>query len=510
MFELSDELYLKTSILKKKIRWKFMPHLKYMLLNLPNPSGRNIYREFAGGFGTLGPLSGEVLLPTYLVYGASAVERSGCLYEILDGQAMKYDSSQIVDQVRKVQPDILITWVSLPSLHDDLKVLCEIKKAMPDTLITVLGAVSNVMPEKVLKKGCVDLTVKGSYPHYNLVLNLVREFSNNQLNEETFDMIAGACYRDGERIIHSPIEPCSENLDNLSLDLYQKLPIEQYISKYGIKDGSTVKFIPIVTAVGCPHSCVYCPYPVGYGKKVQMKSIENIINEIIFLNERFGINGFLFRDQNFTRSRKWVFAFCDAMLDLGLNVSWFIESRVDQVTEDLLFRMREAGCFRIHYGVETGEPEMLARTGKPGVRIEDIKKAFMMTKEAGIFTVAHMIIGLPGESQETIEYTFDLLREVDPDNVNLNILTPYPGTELFNMAMERGWIRSDDWSEYTSYNAVMAPENLDVEQLDRMRREIKNRFRNWKIVHDPVYRKFFIRSLPRKIKDRLILQISKL
>ena len=259
-----------------------MPHLKYMLLNLPNPSGRNIYREFAGGFGTLGPLSGEVLLPTYLVYGASAVERSGCLYEILDGQAMKYDSSQIVDQVRKVQPDILITWVSLPSLHDDLKVLCEIKKAMPDTLITVLGAVSNVMPEKVLKKGCVDLTVKGSYPHYNLVLNLVREFSNNQLNEETFDMIAGACYRDGERIIHSPIEPCSENLDNLSLDLYQKLPIEQYISKYGIKDGSTVKFIPIVTAVGCPHSCVYCPYPVGYGKKVQMKSIENIINEIIF------------------------------------------------------------------------------------------------------------------------------------------------------------------------------------------------------------------------------------
>lgn len=487
-----------------------MPNLKYMLLNLPNPPDRNIYREFAGGFGTLGPLSSEVLLPTYLVYGASAVERSGCLFEILDGQAMKYDSSRIVDEVRKVQPDILITWVSLLSLHYDLKVLCEIKKAMPNTLIIVLGVVSNVMPEKVLNNGCVDLTIKGSYPHYNLVSNLVWKFSDNPLNEDTFGLIAGAFYRDGERIIHSTIEPCSENLDNLSLDQYQKLPIEQYVSNYGMKDGSTARCIPIVTAVGCPHSCIYCPYPVGYGKKVQMKSIENIINEIIFLNEKFGIDGFLFRDQNFTRSKKLVLAFCDAILDHGLNVNWLIESRVDQVNKDLLLRMREAGCFRIHYGVETGEPEMLARTGKPGVRIEDIKKAFMMTKEAGIFTVAHMIIGLPGESKDTLENTFNVLCEVDPDNVNLNILTPYPGTELFKLAMEQGWIISEDWSEYTSYNAVMVVNDLEIEQLNKMRQEIKNRFRNWKIMHDPVYRNLFIRSLTRKIKHRLILQTSKL
>ncbi|MEA1864858.1 MAG: radical SAM protein, partial [Euryarchaeota archaeon] len=427
-------------------------NLKFTLLNLPNPPLRNIYRGFAGGFGTSGTISSEVLLPTYLLYGASAIETSGCEYDLLDAQVMEYDSSQVVSAVRKAEPNVLITWLSLPSIYDDLGVLSEIRQVVaPETLIVALGAVCNVMPEEVLGAGCVDLAVAGSYPHYNLISNIVRTFSDNPIDEETFGMIGGAVYRNGDDIVRSAVEPYDEDIDHLVLDVYHKIPVERYVSEFGMADGGTVGCIPIVTAVGCPHSCIYCPYPVGYGRKVQMKSIENIIDEIVFLKEGFGIGGFLFRDQNFTRSRKRVLSFCDAVVDHGLDVRWLIESRVDQVTEELLLRMREAGCFRIHYGVETGEPEMLEKTGKPGVGIEDVKRAFKTTKDAGIFTVAHMIIGLPGESKETLEHTFNILREINPDNVSLNVLTPYPGTKLFDMAMEQGWIRSEDWSLYNSF-----------------------------------------------------------
>jgi hypothetical protein len=131
--------------------------MKYILFSLPNPPDRNINREFAGGFGTLGTISSETLLPTYLLYGASAVERSGCEYEILDAQAEKYTPAQVADAVKKAKPDVLITWVSLPSLYDDLRVLYNIKQTAPNMLIAVPGAVSNAMPEEILNRDCVDI-----------------------------------------------------------------------------------------------------------------------------------------------------------------------------------------------------------------------------------------------------------------------------------------------------------------------------------------------------------------
>lgn len=235
------------------------------------------------------------------------------------------------------------------------------------------------------------------------------------------------------------------------------------------------------------------------------KSVERIIAEITFLKNNFGINGFLFRDQLFTHNRERVLQLCEEIIRKKLDINWLIEARPDQVNLELVKKMKEAGCFRIHYGVETGEPELLKKTGKPGVEIADVKRAFEITKNAGIFTVAFLIIGLPGETKESIRHTFNLLRELNPDKVNVNVLTPYPGTKLYKTALERGWIQSDDWSAYTSYNAVMTAGELDVEQLVRAREQIKSRFRNWKIMHDGVYRRFFIKSLPRKIRNRFLI-----
>ena len=127
-----------------------------------------------------------------------------------------------------------------------------------------------------------------------------------------------------------------------------------------------------------------------------------------------------------------------------------------------------------------------------------------MTKELGIATTAHMIIGLPGENQETLKHSFDLLRDLNPDTASLNIATPYPGTKLFELASSKGWISTYDWSKYTSFNAIMSTGELGVAQLSEAQTKMGRKFRNFKLLNDSHYRKAYLRSLPGEIRNRLV------
>ena len=246
---------------------------KFMLLNLPNPPLRNIYREYAGGFGTTGTISCETLLPAYLLYGASALKNAGCEYEVLDAQAMNYDSSQVVDAVKRSAADVLISWPSLPSLYDDLAVLKEIKKENPELLVIALGTVCNVMPEKVfIKNGTgVDLVVRGWHPHYNLLSNLATILKNNatkpffkkesvtknlflerkalskEIGDVIYNKIGGVYYQKEGEIVQSPLEPYPEELNHLAFDVYYQLPLDRYMGEFEHIDGSTIPCIPLTT-----------------------------------------------------------------------------------------------------------------------------------------------------------------------------------------------------------------------------------------------------------------------
>jgi len=480
---------------------------KFMLLNLPNPPGRNIYRGNAGGFGTTGSISSKTLLPIYLIYAASALENAGCNYKILDAQASGLDIQEVKRVVSKEKPDILLAWISLPSFYHDLKCLGEIKSLRKNILIVAWGTVCNVMPEKVLFNDCVDVILRGEYPYYNAILTFARKIKYNR--EFNFEDIPGATFVKERRVFSNPaIDHELESLNNLSFSVYMKIPVHNYVDFFETTDGSKIGCIPIITSAGCSHGCIYCPYPVGYGRKVKYKSVENIIKEIEFLHDNFGINGFIFRDQNFTQNKKRVEKLCNEIIERNLDIYWLVEARADQVSKELLSLMKKVGCFRIHFGVETGSSKLID-VSKPGSDLEKYKNAFKLCKELEIFTVAHLIIGLPGESQETVQETLKFLYHLNPDNINLNIITPYPGTKLFKIATEKGWIVTSDWSKYTSHNAVMRTEDLDVKQIEELKQYLKKSFVKFKIMHDSNYRKFFIKHLPRKLKNRLTLLLKK-
>lgn len=466
--------------------------LKYLLLNLPNPLNSNIYRGFAGGFATSGFAAGEILTPIFLLYGASAMKEMNVYFEVIDAQGLKYSSNDTLNAVARIKPDIVITWVSLPSFHNDLNLAKKIQEMVKK--VVVLGAVCNVMPEKVLEK--VDIIVKGGYPYYSTVKNIVENFEKND-----FKNISGAVYSENGRLIENPFK-YEENIDNIWLDVYKKLPIESYIGNF---DGlnKSFKCTRVLTSVGCPYPCMYCPYPIGYGKKTIQKSINKTLEEIKYLKENFGINGFVFRAQNFTTNKGWVNDLCNAIMNEKLNIHWMAETRADLVTKELLMNMKKAGCFRIHYGVETGDEEM-EKIGKPNLDIPKIKEMIKITRELRIFTVAHMIIGLPGESKQTLDRTIKTLIEIDPDAINVNFITPYPGTKLFDFAQNRDLIETYDFSKYTSFKPIMRTEILSIDDLISARKNMRTKFTKYKILHDNNFRNRYFKSIPKKIKSKMM------
>ena len=121
-----------------------------------------------------------------------------------------------------------------------------------------------------------------------------------------------------------------------------------------------------------------------------------------------------------------------------------------------------------------------------------------------------MMLGLPGENQETLKNSFDLLCHLNPDVANLNITTPYPGTRLFEMASSKGWISTYNWSRYTSYEAIMSTGQLSANEIVKARKEMRKRFRNFKLLHDSDYRRLYLKSLPGAACNRLLSFLKRL
>jgi len=263
-------------------------------------------------------------------------------------------------------------------------------------------------------------------------------------------------------------------------------------------------YVPILVNKGCPYPCIYCPYPIGFGKKSIFRSPKEIVDEIEYLYNEHKIKGFLLRGASFALNLKHAEKICDEIIRRKLEIAWFCELRVNEVTKDLLKKMKKSGCKRIHYGVETGDPELL-KIAKPGVTQETIKRAFRLAREIGMWVQAHMVLGWPDEDLKTLENTYKLILELNPDSINWNFMTPYPGTKIREIARKDSLILTNDWSYYTSHTVVMRSKNLDARQLYMAKRRIirglaKQKMRKL-ISQLNLYDLKQLRSLLNKTKD---------
>jgi radical SAM superfamily enzyme YgiQ (UPF0313 family) len=200
------------------------------------------------------------------------------------------------------------------------------------------------------------------------------------------------------------------------------------------------------------------------------------MGELEQLVKGLGIRHVVFMTDSLTLNRRWARSFFSKLEKSDLGLDWICNSRVDVVDEEMLALMKRAGCKLIAYGVESGNADVLKATKKE-ITLEQSERAIRWTREAGILSMAYFVLGLPGETHSTIEDSINFAIKIDPDYVNFHVATPFPGTELYDMALKNAWIVADNWEEFEEEgSAVMRTDALEPEDLVKAQQRAMKRF----------------------------------
>ena len=282
----------------------------------------------------------------------------------------------------------------------------------------------------------------------------VSAFPNDSIDKEWFDSVVVGqgekCFLEirndllnGVKNIGVRVSENIDNLDDLPFPNREIFPLDKY--NFRIKGNEAVN---ILSSRGCRFKCIYCDKSV-FGIGIKRRSVRNIIDEIDYVIEKFGIRGFYFVDDAFTFDNPTVYEFCKLIKDR--NIVWRCMTRADRVTETLIARMKEAGCYEISIGVESGDKEILKKIRK-GVTKEQISKCFRLLKKHKIRNKGFFIIGFPWETEESIDKTIEFAKELDPDRVQFSVAVPFPGTELRKELHKLNIPVSSNWEDYEFTN----------------------------------------------------------
>jgi len=310
-------------------------------------------------------------------------------------------------------------------------------------------------------------------------LNPKPETLRDELQDEACNLrpIKGLIWRDGNEIVANPDRPFIHNLDDLPLPRHDLLPLETYRAPL-VRN----PYAFIVTSRGCPGGCRFCIKHVSYGNSVRFRSPENILAEMELL-AGLGVRSVNMYADLFTVSREQVVGLCKLILERGLQLQWTCNSRVDFVDPEMLRLMGQAGCRWISWGIESGSEEVLRRARK-GIELEQVEQALHWSRDAGIRNWGYFIIGLPGETEETIRETIRFSKRLPLDLVLFHIAAPYPGSPFFFEVVEQGWFRPGTrWEQVDmDCSTVLDYPHLRAEELERW---AQRAFRSWALRPGP-------------------------
>ena len=302
-------------------------------------------------------------------------------------------------------------------------------------------------------------------------VNLKPETGDADVRSCDLKPIKGLVWRDGSEIVVNPDRPFIRDLDDLPLPRHGLLPLEMY--RAPLVRGN---YAFVVTSRGCPGGCRFCIKHVSYGRSARFRSPENILAELELL-AGLGVRDVHMYADLFTISREQVMGLCDLILERGLRLRWTCNSRVDFVDPEMLQLMGRAGCWMISWGIESGSEEVLRRARK-GITPEQVEQALRWAREAGIRNWGYFIIGLPGETEETIRETIRFAKRLPLSLALFHIAAPYPGSPLFFEVVEQGWFRPGTrWEQVDmDCSTVLDYPHLRAEELGRWARRA---FRSW-------------------------------
>ena len=447
--------------------------MKTLFLNPPSFEG------YDGGASSRWPATREVesyWYPVWLTYPAGMLPDS----RLLDASPHKITVQQTIDIARDYEFVVLFT--STAGFESDLRLARGMREARPDLKIAFVGPHVQVQPDASLAaSGEIDFVVRGEFDH------AVVEFARGQ----PLDTILGVSYRKDGRVVHNPPRPLlhTDELDALpfATDVYARdLVIEHYTVPFLLHP-----FISLYTSRGCPALCTFCLWPQTLsGHQWRVRSASNVAREVRQAVERFPhVKEFFWDDDTFNIRKDRVLQLC-ALLK-PLKIRWSCTARVHSDRETLA-AMADAGLRLMIVGYESGDDRILKNI-KKGATVEMARRFTRDCKELGIRIHGDFIIGLPGETADTIRRTIDLAKELDPETIQVSLAHAYPGTELYEYVNGRGFLTGDTLTDSGGHQVphVAYPELSRAEMMAAVNRFYDSYYFRpriiWRVVRDALW-----------------------
>ena len=360
--------------------------------------------------------------PLGLALIAAVLESENYQVTLLDANALKLQPEDVAPYISNA--DVIGLTAMTPTINSALAIARHLKKTYPHLPIILGGAHATLLPEETLGIAPeIDIIVRGEGEQTIIDLLPALEY------KKSLDNIPGISYRKDGEVVSNPVRSENIDLDSLPFLAYHLLPWPRY--RPHPPHGRVFPFAVIITSRGCPYNCSYCSKPI-FGNKFRGQSPERVIEEVAYYKRKFGIKELAFYDDVFTLNKKRAFAIADGIMKRGLKVLWTCETRVNLVDKELLRHIRQAGCYSIAYGIESGSQEILNTLDKD-ISLAQVEEAIHLSQEVGLQTIGYFMIGSPGETPETIRQTIQFAKKLKLDFAQFAVTTPFPGTKLYNL-----------------------------------------------------------------------------
>jgi radical SAM superfamily enzyme YgiQ (UPF0313 family) len=410
------------------------------------------------------PISETPSPPLGLAYLGSALEAAGVEIKILDLVVYPYSRKILESLLKDFKPQMVgITAVTM-TFDNAIGVIKDIRAIDPNVL-TVMGGphVTFCAPDTLEEYPELDVIVLGEGE------TTIVELAQAADRRQQWDDINGIVFRKGSDICHTAAREFVQDLNTLPAPARHLLALGRYRA-LGMP-------ISMTTSRGCPFKCIFCVGRKMVGAKVRYRNPVEVADELEYLGT-LKFNQINIADDLFTANKNHCLAVCDEIIKRGLTIKWTSFARVDTVSEELLKRMKAAGCSAVSFGIESANPDIL-KTIKKGITLQQVVEAVDACNRAGVIPHASFILGLPGETPDTIKETLDFGKRLKSVGLSygFHLLAPFPGTAVREQSHDYGIrILTNDWTEYHANRAIVETPAVNRQMLDDIVADWENEY----------------------------------
>ncbi|MDO8426765.1 MAG: radical SAM protein [Deltaproteobacteria bacterium] len=422
---------------------------------LINPGDRGqVYQDLGKDYSAIEPPFWAAVIAAYL-------RNNGISVAIIDANAENIPPEETAARINGLNPLLssVIVYGSQPSGSTQNMTIagriCKALKENTSSKVAIGGLHPSALPRKTMEEEAVDFVIEGEGPY------TLKGLSEALKGKRAFSEVPGLWYLDRGEVKNNPPAPLIKNLDEgLPLAAWDLLPMDRYRAHNwhcfdGIKNRTP--YGAVYTSLGCPYSCVFCCINAPFGKPgIRYRSPGLVAKEIGLLADRHGIRNIKIVDELFVLDERHYMAILDLLDQRGYGLNIWAYARIDTIKTVHLHRMKKAGLNWLALGIESANPDVRDGASKR-MRIKEIKNVVTAIQNAGIRVIGNFIFGLPDDTFETMQETFDMAVDLNCEFANFYCAMAYPGSRLFDIAVKEGWKFPDGWHGFSQHSYEMLP-----------------------------------------------------